>query len=151
MRRVYYILVLFGVVLSSCLRLDNNLYNSSKITEYLFDDYKGEVDFILGTDYAIPVINRHLFTLNSSGNKVYALYIGDINNIHTDTVIMYCHGNKDHMDFYWQRAKLLAHVGGKMNYGVMMIDYRGYGLSEGQPTEDGLYEDVDKALLQIGC
>jgi fermentation-respiration switch protein FrsA (DUF1100 family) len=59
---------------------------------------------------------------------------------------MYCHGNKWHMDFYWQRAKLLAHTSGKNKYGVLMIDYRGYGLSEGEPTENGLYADVDAAL-----
>jgi alpha/beta superfamily hydrolase len=27
-----------------------------------------------------------------------------------------------------------------------MLDYRGYGLSEGEPTEAGLYEDVDAAM-----
>ena len=27
-----------------------------------------------------------------------------------------------------------------------MIDYRGYGLSEGKPSEEGLYADVDAAL-----
>ncbi|MGZ3865687.1 MAG: alpha/beta hydrolase, partial [Bacteroidia bacterium] len=57
-----------------------------------------------------------------------------------------CHGNKWHMDFYWQREKLLAHVGGKHHYGVLMMDYRGYGLSEGDPSEDGMYADVDAAM-----
>lgn len=61
-------------------------------------------------------------------------------------VIMYCHGNKDHMDFYWPRAQLLANAGGKNRYGVLMIDYRGYGLSEGEPSEEGLYADVDAGL-----
>ena len=50
------------------------------------------------------------------------------------------------MDFYWQRAKLLANTKSKNRFGVMMIDYRGYGMSEGKPTEDGLYADVDAAL-----
>jgi pimeloyl-ACP methyl ester carboxylesterase len=61
-------------------------------------------------------------------------------------VILYCHGNKWHMDFYWQREKLLAHVGGKHHYGVLMMDYRGYGLSDGEPTEEGMYTDVDAAM-----
>ena len=39
------------------------------------------------------------------------------------------------MDFYWQRAKLLANVGGKNRFGVMYLDYRGYGLSEGVPID----------------
>lgn len=50
------------------------------------------------------------------------------------------------MDFYWQRAKLLAHTRGKNHYGVMMMDYRGYGLSAGKPSENGMYADVDACM-----
>ncbi|GAB4133665.1 MAG: hypothetical protein Fur0041_06100 [Bacteroidia bacterium] len=141
------------ISLNSCQRLDSNLYNlSDKITEYKLDQYTGEQDFILDASYDIPDSLIHLFTLpsqapgESSPTTIYALYIGDISKIATDTVIMYCHGNKWHMDFYWQRAKLMAHTGGKNHYGVLMIDYRGFGLSEGEPTEDGLYADVDAGL-----
>ena len=59
---------------------------------------------------------------------------------------MYCHGNKWHMDFYWQRAKLLAHTNGKNKYGVLMMDYRGFGMSEGDPTENGMYADVNACM-----
>ena len=79
--------------------------------------------------------------------KIYAVYIGNVNTINTDTVIMYCHGNKSQMDYYWQRAKLLANVVGKNNYGVLMIDYRGYGMSEGDSSEEGMYTDVDTVLI----
>jgi len=151
------IIILFIVLLfSSCLRLDNNLYNlSDEITEYKLDNYTGEQDFILDNNYFINDSSIHLFDLYSKGPedaaaiKIKALYIGNINTINTDTVLMYCHGNKWHMDFYWQRAKLLAHAGGKLNYGVLMIDYRGYGLSDGEPTENGLYADVDAALAWL--
>jgi fermentation-respiration switch protein FrsA (DUF1100 family) len=132
---------------SSCLRLDSNFYNlSDKITEYKWDNYTGEQDFKLDGAYKIEDTMHTTFTLQSGGYKIYATYIGDINKIATDTVILYCHGNKWHMDFYWQRAKLLAHTNGKHTYGVMMLDYRGYGLSEGEPSEEGLYQDVDAAM-----
>jgi pimeloyl-ACP methyl ester carboxylesterase len=147
---VYIILLM---MMGSCSRLDDNLFNlSEKITEYKLDAYDGEQDFILDNSYAIPPDRIHLFTLSSRSENeskstvIYALYIGDESRIDTDTVIMYCHGNKWHMDFYWQRAKLLAHMGGKNRYGVLMVDYRGYGLSLGEPTEDGMYADVDAAL-----
>lgn len=140
-------------LLSSCLRLDSNLYNlEDKITEYKWDKYTNVQDFKLDESYKIQDSMMHLFTLDSKGTddkksyKIYAMYIGDINKIATDTVIMYCHGNKWHMDFYWQRAKLLAHTGYKHRYGVLMIDYRGYGLSDGPPSEAGLYTDVDASL-----
>lgn len=149
----YFVILLVTTLLSSCLRLDDNLYNlSDKITEYKLDNYTGQQDFKLDDTYKIQDSLIHLFTLSSkapnegSATTIQAIYIGNISKIKTDTVIMYCHGNKWHMDFYWQRAKLLAHVNGKNKYGVLMIDYRGFGLSDGDPTEDGLYADVDAAL-----
>ena len=151
MRAILIIAIVF--IFSSCLRLDDNLYNlTDKITEYKLDNYTGENDFVLDNSYQIPDSLVHLFTLSSKASSesvsttISAIYIGSLSKIKTDTVIMYCHGNKWHMDFYWQRAKLLAHVSGKNKYGVLMIDYRGYGLSEDKPTEDGLYADVDAAL-----
>ena len=89
----------------------------------------------------------------TDSTKIWAIYIGSFKNnakgeevIANDSVMLYFHGNKDHMDFYWQRAKLLAHTGGKHNYGVLMIDYRGYGMSEGKSTEETMYADGDAAL-----
>ena len=135
------------VLLISCLRLDDNLFNpDAGITEYKYDKFEGEVDFILDASYDIPPDLVHQFTLTSGEKKIYALYLGNIAEIATDTVIMYCHGNKWHMDFYWQRAKLLAHTGHKNRFGLLMIDYGGFGLSEGPATESRLYEDVDAAL-----
>lgn len=143
------------IFFTGCLTLDDNLFNNEKLTEYRLKNYTGEVDFRLDTSYDIPDSLVHLFTLSSqgpdegSGTTIYAVYIGDINRIATDTVIMYCHGNRDHMDFYWPRAQLLANAGGKNRYGVMMIDYRGFGMSEGKPDENGLYADVDAALAWL--
>lgn len=147
------VIVLCILTLSSCMKLDPNLYNNdATITEYRFDNYDGEQDFILDTSYTIPQNFMTLLTLpsqtaqESQATDIKALYIGDVNKIGTDTVILYCHGNKWHMDFYWQRAKLLAHTNGKNRYGLLMPDYRGYGLSEGKPTEEGMYADVDACM-----
>jgi pimeloyl-ACP methyl ester carboxylesterase len=153
MKKIISILFII-VAFTGCLRLDDNLFNpnETKITEYKLDNYTGDTDFSLDISYQIPDSLIHIFQLSSqaadesSATKIYAIYIGNINHIATDTVIMYCHGNAEHMDFYWQRAKLLANTKSKNRFGVMMIDYRGYGLSEGKPTENGLYADVDAAL-----
>lgn len=149
---VHFIIILI-VSVTAC-RIDNNLFNANenKIDNYLLNNYRGEVDFTLDATYAIPADLISLFTLNSkatnetNSTKIYAVYIGDTTQISADTVIMYCHGNKDHMDFYWPRAQLLANTITKNKYGVMMVDYRGYGLSEGKPSENALYADVDAAL-----
>lgn len=138
---------------TSCMKLDSNLYNNdNKIKAYKLDDYSGEQDFVLDDSYRVAPDKIQLLGLSSQGEKesssttIKALYIGDPAKISTDTVILYCHGNKWHMDFYWQRAKLLAHVNGKHTYGLMMMDYRGFGLSEGKPSEEGMYADVDACM-----
>jgi len=149
---VFILLITIGI--TSCLRLDNNLFNpnQTKISEYKLDNYTGDTDFRLDMSYQIPDSLIHVFQLasqasdESSATSIYAIYIGNISRIATDTVIMYCHGNAEHMDFYWPRAKLLANTKSKNRFGVLMIDYRGYGLSAGKPTENGLYADVNAAL-----
>ena len=149
MKKLFYIII--PVLLLSCnKRLDGFLFNNSTIEAYLLDDYLGEIPFPLDSSYDIPSDLIHLFHFNIQDQgkdlKVYAIYVGDLNTIATDTVILYCHGNKDHMDFYWNRQKLLAHVGGKNRYGVLSFDYPGFGLSEGSPTEENMYAATEGAL-----
>lgn len=136
--------------LSSCLKLDGNLFNSTKITSYQLEDYEKDPFLRVDSSYNISSDKIHLFTLESdtagSKAKIYALYIGDTARIATDTVFMYCHGNAQHMDLYWQRAKALANTGWKHRYGVLMLDYRSYGMSEGTSSEATLYADVNAGI-----
>jgi pimeloyl-ACP methyl ester carboxylesterase len=151
MKKIIFVFIVLAS-LAGCLDLDDNLYNPSKIDAYRLDAYDGDVDFHLDLSYHIPDSLIHIFTLQSKANDessattIYAIYIGSISRIATDTVILYCHGNKDHMDAYWPRAELLANTKGKNRFGVMMMDYRGYGMSEGEPSESGLYADADAAM-----
>jgi len=151
-KSILFLLFCVLVSLNSCMRLDDLLHNNNinTISAYTFEDYTGEIAFTLPDSMKINADKRHLFQITSShendNKKIYALYLGDTNRIAIDTVILYCHGNYDHLDYYYPCIKLLAHAGGKHNYGVMSFDYRGYGLSEGVPTEDFLYADTDAAL-----
>ncbi len=142
-------MLIISIVLVGC-RLDNFLYNPTQIEEYKFDAFDEEQKFVLGASYAIPDHLVHLMTLESGPvddrETIYATYIGDISRINQDTIILYCHGNAGHMDYYWQRAKLLANAGGKNRFGVLFMDYRGYGKSTGKATEAGLYYDVDACM-----
>jgi len=146
------IIFLLSLGFVSCQRLDDNLFNPTKTNVYKLDDYSGEQDFVLDETYKIDSSKLYQFLLysrlpnESFETYISAIYIGSLKDIATDTVILYCHGNKGNMDFYWQRAKLLAHVGGKNRYGVLMFDYRGFGASQGKSTEATMYADVDAAL-----
>jgi pimeloyl-ACP methyl ester carboxylesterase len=140
-----------AISLNACLRLDSQFFNVQELKTYELDNYTGERELPeLPDAYDVDAQNVHLFSLKSDDNgdvqTIYAIYLGDTARIATDTVIVYCHGNKHHMDFYWNRAKLMAHVGGKHRYGVLMMDYRGYGMSTGTTTESGMSADVNTCM-----
>jgi pimeloyl-ACP methyl ester carboxylesterase len=147
----YIALLLISVSLLSCRkRLDSFLFNGSKIESYQLDNYTGEVSLELNGQFDVPdsMINLVHFPVNIDGEtvQVQGIYVGDTNQISQDTVILYCHGNKDHMDFYWCREKLYAHIGGLGSYGVLMFDYPGFGLSEGTATENNMYAATSSAI-----
>ena len=56
--------------------------------------------------------------------------------------IVYFHGNGGNLSNW---SPILAGVA-QRGHVVLAIDYRGYGLSTGRPTERGLYRDVDAAV-----
>lgn len=151
MKKLSFVIAIAIIGLSSCVKLDSFMFSNLTITEYKLDGFVDDIDFQLDDTYKIDESKIQLFTLESGENKdlIYAIYIGDQSRIATDTVIMYCHGNYGHMDFYWQRAKTLANIGSKNRYGVLMVDYKGFGMSEGKPTEGGLVEDVNAGLAWL--
>lgn len=142
------------VLLAACARLDDNLFNPSKVSSYLRDNYTGETDIKVNDpkyDIQLPatVTEIELTSFDGKENaKLAAMFIGEVSRIGEPgyQVILYCHGNRDHMDFYWPRVKLLANGGAQA---VMTLDYRGYGKSQGTPSENGLYADVDAAMLWL--
>jgi len=56
--------------------------------------------------------------------------------------ILYCHGNGEHIAF---NAALAAHLRDTLQASVFMFDYRGYGNSEGRPSEAGCIADGQAA------
>jgi alpha/beta superfamily hydrolase len=148
----YIYLTLLLVTLSACkkINLDILAFPSTKVDAYLFGDAEGEIG--IPEQYKIDESLVHLIPLTSideaTGEEflIYSVYIGDLNTIATDTVILYAHGQARNMDYYWTRAQLLANLKSKNNYGVLMMDYRGFGMSEGESTEAGISEDVEACI-----
>jgi len=56
--------------------------------------------------------------------------------------ILYFHGNGGNLSNW---APILGGIV-RHGYAVLAIDYRGYGMSTGRPTERGLYRDVEAAV-----
>jgi hypothetical protein len=63
----------------------------------------------------------------------------------TATLVIF-HGNAGHRGHRLDWIEALHSLG----YGVFALDYRGYGGSEGSPTEEGLYRDAEAALRWLG-
>lgn len=141
------------VLLTSCLDLAPNLFNPWETDEYLYDDYEDGVDK-LPSEYDVLPGELTEITVESQGdegtNTIYGAYLGDVNTISEDTVILYCHGNTGTMDLYYQRAKLLYHAVAKSHYGVLLFDYQGFGRSEGTPSEAALVADGHAMVSWLG-
>lgn len=151
--KVFISILLLTVFFSSCKKVvvDSLAFPSEKLEFYEFENYLNP-EIELSESFQLSNIQQSLITLNSIDEEsgeiytIYGLYIGDTSTISIDTIIYYAHGQSLHMDNYWTRAALLAQLGGEYNYGILMIDYRGYGMSEGTSSEAGLVEDVDAGI-----
>jgi abhydrolase domain-containing protein 17 len=92
-----------------------------------------------------------------------ATYSGDLGTIHLTTAdgvqisalhlkhpsaeytILYSHGNAEDLGLV---SPLLARVR-EWGFSVFAYDYRGYGTSQGRPSERGVYADVDAAYAYL--
>ena len=148
------VLSCFFLLVSCKKRLDDFLFNAdNSITEYKLDFYEGEQTIEVSGAYFIPdhMIHQFTYTIEDEGKEleIHAIFTGDITRIEQDTIILFCHGNKHHMDHYWPKQKVYSHLGKLARFGVLMIDYPGYGLSEGKTTEENMYTSVEGALIWL--
>ncbi|MFP4417338.1 MAG: alpha/beta hydrolase [Chitinispirillaceae bacterium] len=128
-----------------CLSLDPFLFKGEEISEYSYDGYTGKAECSDVLDSLGPIENDHIheMEISSGDGKICGVLINETSALsQNDTAILYFHGTGPHNDYYWPRARLLHATG----YPVLMIDYRGYGRSDGEPTEDGIYTDGYAAL-----
>ena len=129
-----------------CLSLDPFLFKEEQVSEYEGDSYTGETECSdaiawLGQQGS-PEPEVKEITIPSGSETIYGQLLTDSTNPAIDTLIVYFHGTTAHIDYYWPRTRLLFAVG----LPVLTIDYRGYGRSSGEPSEDGINEDGNAAL-----
>jgi len=60
--------------------------------------------------------------------------------------LLWCHGNAGNISHRLENLRLLHD---RLGVGVFIFDYRGYGESEGVPSEEGLYRDARAALAWL--
>ena len=81
---------------------------------------------------------RDAFFLTKDGLRLHAWWIPRAKARGT---VLYCHGNNGNIT---TRVSALLQLSG-MGLNVFAFDYRGYGRSEGKPSEAGLFLDVEAA------
>ena len=59
------------------------------------------------------------------------------------TTLVWFHGNGGNIS---HRVDNIAGLNRRLGVGILIIDYRGYGLSEGSPSEQGTYLDAEAAV-----
>jgi hypothetical protein len=68
---------------------------------------------------------------------------------HAELVTLYLHGNAGNLTHRVDHMEAIPRLGSDL----LIIDYRGYGKSEGKPSEEGIYRDADAAyeyLVEAG-
>ncbi len=73
------------------------------------------------------------------GKQIHGWYF---NNESAERVVVLSHGNAGNISGRLEIADMLL----DLDVSVLMYDYRGYGKSEGRPTEKGLYKDIDSVI-----
>lgn len=74
--------------------------------------------------------------------KIHGWFIPAKNNAKDALTFLFFHGNAGNINNRVEKVQLLHELGGN----VLVIDYRGYGISEGSPTEVGIYRDAQAAF-----
>ncbi|MBE9229652.1 alpha/beta hydrolase [Phormidium sp. LEGE 05292] len=82
--------------------------------------------------------NRILKLTTKDGVKISAVYLP---NPQAKFTILYSHGNAEDLGDNFLILEELRNLG----FSVFAYDYRGYGTSQGKPTEKAAYKDIDAA------
>ena len=64
----------------------------------------------------------------------------------SDTTLLWLHGNGGNIS---HRVDNIAELHARLGVGVFIFDYRGYGRSDGTPSERGTYLDAEAALAYL--
>jgi fermentation-respiration switch protein FrsA (DUF1100 family) len=91
-------------------------------------------------DYGVEF--EDVYFTNSDGHRLNGWYIPGP----ADTTWLWFHGNGGDLG---HRAEELARFHHIVEASVFIFDYRGYGKSEGQPSEQGTYRDARAALEYV--
>ena len=120
------------VLLTAGCTMDSFLFNSQALEAYSL------------SIEIIPAANITPVTLKSGNETLYGFFVRQPDSLRVEPhpTILYHHGNKHNIEAYWDRVELLYRAG----FDVFIYDYRGFGMSTGTCSEEGLRSDAKAAL-----
>ena len=126
MRRLLSLLALISILLTGC----NGVF-------FLPDRYEEFSPQQLGLRY------KDVYLEADDGTRLHAWYL-PAQGVAQGT-ILFLHGNAENisthiMSVYWLPAR---------GFNVFLLDYRGYGASEGEPSVEGVQKDVNAAMRTL--
>jgi hypothetical protein len=80
------------------------------------------------------------------GVRLHGWWIRRVDGGGDDPVLLFFHGNAGNLS---HRAELLFELATRVPARAFVVGYRGYGRSEGRPSEDGLYRDARAAWRHL--
>ncbi|WP_442965438.1 alpha/beta hydrolase [Pseudomonas sp. StFLB209] len=88
---------------------------------------------------------RDLTLTTADGTRLHGWWLPAKPGVPVKGTVLHLHGNG---------GNLAWHLGGswwlpEQGYQVLMLDYRGYGLSEGEPSLPAIYQDLDAAFAWL--
>lgn len=140
------ILVLVGcvvaVLLPGCMTLDSHMFAPDRIDEYLRPadmEADWQVRFIIPESLYREVVLRL-----SGDNRIYGFWVepDGAHPVENTVTVLYFHGNSNNINRYWGRVERLWEAG----FRVFIIDYQGYGRSEGTASGEACFADARAAI-----
>lgn len=81
----------------------------------------------------------------ADGTRLHAWWLPVKPGVELKGTVLHLHGNGGNLAWHLGGAYWLPEQG----YQVLMLDYRGYGLSEGKPSLPAVYQDIDAAFAWL--
>lgn len=126
-----------------CIKLDFFLFAGDEAD---LEDYDFTSEDLDGVDP--ERITSELIPVGSGDDQIHVVFIErDLSKLdprldpEDEITVVYSHGNRGNLALYWHR---LTHYE-DMGFNVLFYDYRGYGASTGETTEENTYEDAETA------
>ena len=94
---------------------------------------------IEATPDSVGLAYKDVYLTASDGTQIHGWHIQG----ESDITLLWFHGNAGNISHRLDNILMLHQ---RLGVGVFIVDYRGYGLSEGRPSEKGIYMDAEAAL-----